>query len=202
LVSDNDAYNRLYEFIGREEINRKLKKYGLKNTRIIGRLAVGDGGENARHTNQVRFYNGQKFVYVKPPLYDVNNYPINADNLLQGKAYMDKNDKLVPGPFNFSDKNNYPLDEQQAVLRRLMFPEAFPKAERFNLTADDYHFIYRYMSMFPTESDHPKYNRPEWYPAYCKFLFYGSDSTAVVTRMCASSIKLETHTDTILITLT
>src|SRR6185312_11120498 len=31
LVSDNDAYNRLYEFVGREEINQKLKKYELKD---------------------------------------------------------------------------------------------------------------------------------------------------------------------------
>ena len=45
LVSDNDAYNRLYEFVGREEINEKLKKYKLNGTRIIGRLAIGDSGE-------------------------------------------------------------------------------------------------------------------------------------------------------------
>src|ERR1700754_1780730 len=50
LVSDNDAYNRLYEFVGREETNDKLKKYGLTGTRIIGRLAIGDKGESTRHT--------------------------------------------------------------------------------------------------------------------------------------------------------
>ncbi|HEX3386669.1 MAG TPA: serine hydrolase, partial [Mucilaginibacter sp.] len=38
LVSDNDAYNRLYEFMGREEINQKLKRYELNGTRIVGRL--------------------------------------------------------------------------------------------------------------------------------------------------------------------
>jgi hypothetical protein len=53
LVSDNYAYNRVYEFVGREEINKKLKKYNLNNTRIMGRLAVGDGGESARHTNPI-----------------------------------------------------------------------------------------------------------------------------------------------------
>src|ERR1700744_6757210 len=53
LVSDNDAYNRLYEFVGREETNDKLKKYGLTGTRIIGRLAIGDKGESTRHTNPV-----------------------------------------------------------------------------------------------------------------------------------------------------
>ncbi|GAB3913712.1 serine hydrolase [Mucilaginibacter boryungensis] len=180
LVSDNDAYNRLYEFVGREEINKKLQKYGLKDTRIVGRLAIGDGDDRARHTNPIRFYNGNKLIYTKPEQVDNNNYPVNVENLLQGKGYLDRNDKLVMKPFDFTDKNVYPLADQQAVLKRLMFPEAFPKEERFNLTDDDYKFIYKYMSMYPTESEHPTYHRPEYYPAYCKFLFYGSDSSAVI----------------------
>src|SRR6195952_377327 len=56
LVSDNGAYNRLYEFVGREEINTKLKKYGLNDTRIICRLAIGDKGESTKNTNPVDFY--------------------------------------------------------------------------------------------------------------------------------------------------
>ncbi|MES2276467.1 MAG: serine hydrolase [Bacteroidota bacterium] len=180
LVSDNDAYNRLYEFVGREEINQKLKKYGLTNTRIVGRLAIGDGGNGARHTNPIRFYDGNKLIYTKPEQVDNNDYPIHAEKLLQGKGYLDRNDKLVMQPFDFSDKNNYPLADQQMVLKRLLFPETFPKSERFNLTKEDYRFIYKYMSMFPTESDHPAYKRPDYFPAYCKFLFYGGDSSAVI----------------------
>lgn len=180
LVSDNDAYNRLYEFVGREEINQKLKKYHLNNTRIVGRLAIGDGGEQARHTNQVRFYNGSKLVYTKPPLVDNNDYPMHSENMLQGKGYMDSHDKLVMQPYDFSDKNIYPLSDQQMVLKRLLFPQAFPKQDRFNLTDEDYRFIYKYMSMYPTESKHPTYNRPDYFPAFCKYLFYGGDSSAVI----------------------
>ncbi|KAF5279881.1 hypothetical protein FQR65_LT15178 [Abscondita terminalis] len=40
LTSDNDAQNRLFEFIGREELNKKLKKYGTRNSRIVNRLAI------------------------------------------------------------------------------------------------------------------------------------------------------------------
>lgn len=36
------------------------------------------------------------------------------------------------------------------------------------------------MSMFPTESKYPTYPQPEYFPAYCKWLFYGGDSTAVM----------------------
>lgn len=180
LVSDNDAYNRLYEFVGRAEINQKLKKYHLNNTRIVGRLAIGDAGESTRHTNPIDFYIGDKVVYHKPALYDSSNYPMQLENMLQGKAYLDSSDRLVNKPLDFSEKNVYTLADQQMVLKRLLFPETFPKGQRFNLTADDYRFIYHYMSTFPTENTKPTYNRPEYFPAYCKFLFYGGDSTAVI----------------------
>jgi hypothetical protein len=180
LVSDNDAYNRLYEFVGREEINKKLQKYGLKDTRIVGRLAIGDGDDRARHTNPVRFYNGAQLIYAQPEQVDNNDYPVKLENLRQGNGYLDRNNKLVMEPFDFTGKNVYPLNNQQAVLKRLLFPEAFPKNERFNLTADDYKFLYKYMSLYPTESEKPTYHRPEYFPAYCKFLFYGGDSSAVI----------------------
>lgn len=180
LVSDNDAYNRLYEFVGREEINNKLKKYNLNGTRIVGRLAIGDKGESTRHTNPVNFYHGDKLVYSKPALYDSRDYPMHLENMLQGKGYLDKNDKLVMQPFDFSQNNIYPLVDQQSVLKRLLFPEVYPKEDRFNLTNDQYRFIYHYMSMWPTESKYPTYSPPEYFPAYCKWLFYGGDSLAVI----------------------
>lgn len=180
LVSDNNAYNRVYEFVDRAEINARLKKYNLNNTRIIGRLAIGDAGESTKHTNPIHFVQDGKIIYTKPTAYDANEYPMHLDNILQGKGYMDSHNKLVMGPFSFEDKNVYPITDQQMVLRRLLFPSSFPKKQRFNLTDDDYRFIYKYMSMYPTESEHPAYRRPEYYPAYCKFLFYGADTAAVI----------------------
>lgn len=180
LVSDNDAYNRLYEFVGREEINQKLKKYGLNGTRIIGRLAIGDKGESTKHTNPIDFYDGKKLVYHKPALYDSSEYPMHPEHMIMGKGYLDKDDKLVMEPFDFSHNNIYPLADQQSVLKRLLFPELYPENERFNLTPDQYRFIYKYMSMWPTESKHPTYSPPEYFPAYCKWLFYGGDSLAVI----------------------
>jgi hypothetical protein len=180
LVSDNFAYNRLYEFVGRAEINNKLKKYGLNNTRIVGRLAIGDGGEGTKHTNAIDFYKGDKLVYHQAAQYDAREYPMHPGYMIQGKGYLDKDDKLVMQPFNFEEKNVYTIADQQMVLRRLLFPETFPKSLQFNLKTDDYRLIYHYMSMFPNESKKPSYNSPEYYPAYCKFLFYGGDSLAVI----------------------
>ncbi|MBB6238716.1 beta-lactamase class A [Pedobacter sp. AK013] len=66
LTSDNDAFNRLFEFIGRAEINEKLKANGLNDSRILNRLAIGDAGESAKHTNPIKFYNDSRLIYDQP----------------------------------------------------------------------------------------------------------------------------------------
>jgi hypothetical protein len=38
--------------------------------------------------------------------------------------------------------------------------------------------VRKYMSMYPGESDFPRYPEPDYYPAYCKFLLYGNDKKA------------------------
>ncbi|MEJ7694417.1 serine hydrolase [Daejeonella sp.] len=175
LTSDNDAYNRLFEFLGREEINRKLKANGAVQSRILNRLAIGDAGESRRHTNPISFYNGKDLVYKKPALYDSNDYPLPLKNMIRGKGYTDGRGKLIMEPYNFADNNVYTIWDQQLIMKKLMFPEAYPKAEQFNLKPDDYRLIYKYMSMYPAESDFPKYNPGNFWPTYSKFLFYGRE---------------------------
>lgn len=180
LTSDNDAYNRLFEFIGRAEINAKLKKYGMTESRILNRLAIGDSGESEKNTNPIRFYDGDKLVYSKPAQYDANNYPLTLTNLVVGVGYMDSKEQLVNKPYSFENKNVFTIKDQQALMKRLMMPEAYGANERFNLSKDDYKLIYTYMSKLPTESDFPKYDAKEFWPSYAKMLFYGREKNAVM----------------------
>lgn len=180
LTSDNDAFNRLFEFIGRAEINSKLKKYGLNNSRILNRLAIGDAGESAKHTNPIKFYNGDQLMYEQPAQYDSLEYPLDLTNTTMGVGYLDSADKLVSKPFRFENKNAFAISDQQALMKRLIFPEAFPAEERFNLKATDYKLIYTFMSRLPTESDYPAYNPKEFWPTYAKMLYYGRQKNAEI----------------------
>ncbi len=180
LTSDNDAFNRLFEFIGRAEINTKLKKYGLIESRILNRLAIGDGGESSRNTNAIQFYKDDKLIYQQPAQYDEKNYDLNLTNLTVGKGYMDSKDKLVMEPYSFANKNVFTIADQQSLMKRLMIPEAYNKEERFNLTKDDYKLIYTYMSKLPTESEYPKYDEKEFWPTYAKMLYYGREKNATI----------------------
>ncbi|MET3114092.1 hypothetical protein AAKU52_001825 [Pedobacter sp. CG_S7] len=180
LTSDNDAFNRLYEFIGRAEINEKLKKYGLHNSRILNRLAIGDAGEASKYTNPIKFYNGKKQVYVQQAQYDTKEYPLTLSNTIIGKAYIDSNERLVNKPFNLENKNAFSISDQQALMKKLITPEAFPAAQRYNLSDADYKLIYKYMSRLPTESDYPAYDPKEFWPTYSKMLYYGREKNAVI----------------------
>lgn len=180
LTSDNDAFNRLFEFIGRAEINAKLKKYGFNDSRILNRLAIGDSGETAKHTNPIKFYHKNTLIYSQPEQYDPKEYPLQLTNTSMGKGYLDSADQLVNKPFSLENKNAFSISDQQAMMRKLISPEAFPENERFNLTAEDYKLIYTQMSKLPTESIYPSYNPTEFWPAYAKMLYYGREKDAVI----------------------
>lgn len=180
LTSDNDAFNRLFEFIGRAEINTKLKKNGLNDSRILNRLAIGDAGESAKHTNPIKFYNGDKLVYNQEAQYDPKEYDLDLTNLVMGKGYIDSTDKLINKPFSLANKNAFAINDQQRLMQKLISPESFPVKERFNLTPDDYKLIYTYMSKFPTESEYPKYDPNEFWATYAKMLFYGREKDALL----------------------
>ncbi|RZK48438.1 MAG: hypothetical protein EOO99_09885 [Pedobacter sp.] len=176
ITSDNDGYNRLFEFVGRATVNQKMQKYGLVKSRIVNRLAIGDAGESTKHSNPIRFYDKQnKLIYAQAASYDPLDYPLKLTREIVGKGYLNAKEELIMEPFSFENKNVFALEDQHLLMKKLMFPTAFPKNERFNLTASDYEFIYKYMSMLPQESDFPKYNPVEFWPTYSKMLFYGRE---------------------------
>ncbi len=178
MVSDNDAFNRLYEFLGQEAFNETLHQKGFEQTRIYHRLQVGMNPEQNRRTNPIQFKEDDKVLYEQPMVISEKNYT-SPMPIFIGKGYV-KGDSLVKEPFDFTDKNFFPVLDQQGILKSVLFPEAVPAKQRFQLTDSDYQFLYKYMSQMPTESTYPKYDTPDFFPTYCKFLMYGSDKDDVV----------------------
>lgn len=173
LVSDNDAYSRMYEFIGQGTINSALHDKGYHGARITHRFVRMSPEEN-RHTNPVRFVtpDGQ-LLYSQPPAYNGDAFDAGPDEKV-GEAHYDWNDSLVHGPMDFSQRNRLPLKDLHEILRSVMFPDAVPERQRFNLMEDDYTFLYRYLSQFPGETNYPKYDSVEFFDSYVKFFFRDS----------------------------
>ncbi len=170
VVSDNDAYNRLYEFLGQEYINRKLQEKGFGSTRIIHRLSIPLSIEENQHTNPVRFVTGDSLVYSQPLIKSSAAYNPKTQ-LLKGKEHVNTQDNLVQEPFNFTYKNFMPLEEMQKMLCEVLLT-ADPV---FDLTEEDRSFLFQYMSQLPRETAYPKYDTVEYQDAYSKFLMFGDD---------------------------
>ncbi len=175
MVSDNDAYNRLYEFLGQGYINDELHKKGMPDVQLLHRLQISLSEEENRHTNPVRFLDANnKVLYEQPMQFNSKQYESRNDRM--GNSYY-AGGKLQAGPMNFSRKNRISLEDLHTILVGLIFPNKVHAEQRFNLTEDDRRFVFKYMSQFPAESLSPSYSKPEYPDAYCKFILYGGDTT-------------------------
>jgi hypothetical protein len=176
LISDNDAFNRLYEFLGQEYINTSLASKGFRNTGILHRLSVFLTPDENLHTNPVRFYNADTLVYQQSPKI---GHPLFEDRsgILLGKGYM-LGDSLVQEPMDFSGKNFMSLEDLHNLLIEVIFPGQLTGKPLFHLKTTDYDFLYRYMSMYPAESDYPHYG-DKYNDNYCKFQMFGDHHTPI-----------------------
>jgi len=174
LVSDNDAYNRMYQFVGQQEINRSLHTKGYNDVRIT-RQFMGFTPDQNRHTNQIRFIQDDKsLIYLQPAAYNPDSFYFPSPIRI-GKAHYDSNDSLINEPIDFTYANNLSVKDYQQILQSVLFPSSVPKKQRFRLAEDDYHFLYQYLSQYPSETNYPKYDTSKFYDSYVKFYFkYGS----------------------------
>jgi hypothetical protein len=178
LVSDNDAYNRLYELLGQDYINRKLKEKGLTNTVINHRLSMPMSEEENRYFNPIRFVDKAGKTLLQLPERKTETVYSNPSSPKIGKAYY-QGDSLVQEGLDFTFKNKFALSDLHGVLKRIIFPMAFPDSERFNLSEEHRQLILRYMSMLPGESKFPSYPQPEFYDSYSKFYKFGTDKNPI-----------------------
>ena len=170
LISDNDAYNRLYEFIGQETLNKKLWEKGYTGSRITRRFMPMSEEEN-RHTNNIRFVQDGETVYEQAPAYSTLQFDYSKKHLV-GRAHLDRHDSLINEPMDFTTHNLLPLEDLQQLLQSVLFPASVAPKQRFNLSADDYHFLYQYMSELPRESHYPHYDTTVYFDSYAKFFLF------------------------------
>ena len=176
LVSDNNAFNRLYEFLGPDYINGSLHRKGYTGSRIVHRLSLPLTPEENRYTNPVRFYDDGQLIYHQELARSTRDFSA-GERILLGDGYI-RNDSLINEPMDFSAKNFIPLQELHSMLVSVVFPECLDPESRFHITGEDRDFLLACMSMYPRESSDPAYGE-EFSDNYCKFLMYG-DRTGMI----------------------
>jgi len=167
VASGNVAFDRLYEFMGQRELNDKLHEKGYTSFVITQRYGSYCGLDENRHTPAMVFFKGDSVVYRQAEQTCRTEYRYKAKNNNTGE---------VSGRgLQYTYRNFGTLKDLHEVLLAIMMPMTVPKKQRFKLTKEDYQLLHKYMSMLPTESKDPVYDRSWFIPTRMKYLYYGSN---------------------------
>jgi hypothetical protein len=172
-ISDNEANNRLFEFLGQDAINKKLALKGISPLRFSHRLSVPDA-DNVTTKPLIVYLNDSTTTQLYPTT-SQPIHPLKLNQIKKGSGYYEK-DSLIRGAFDFSLKNYYPIDAQHGVLKRVIFPEKFKENERFNLTKAQRDFLLTAMHTLPGAVGYPI---DEYYDSYGKFFLFGDSKERI-----------------------
>lgn len=175
-VSDNQAFNRLFNFVGADEINAKLRSKGLSPVRISHRLSSNDAFN--LQTKPITFVlpNAKENQVFRLPVFNNSKIEnLNLKEIKKGNGYY-QNDSLINSSFDFSLKNYFPLSVQHKVMKKLFFAENFESSSRFKLNANDKEFLFKAMSQSPREAG---YDKDEYYDSYGKFFMFGDSKQPI-----------------------
>lgn len=166
-VSDNEAYNRLFEFLGQDYINQELNQISLGPVRISHRLSTFDADEIT--TKPLIIYLNDSTTATLSGSINTSAQPILKKGIQKGTGFYEE-DSFMSEPFDFSLKNYYPIKTQHQLLKTVMFPEKYQLNERITLTNDQLEFVHSAMSTVPKKVG---YDVETYYDGYCKFFMFG-----------------------------
>ncbi|MDF1694417.1 MAG: serine hydrolase [Saprospiraceae bacterium] len=181
-VSDNDAYNRLYEFCGSDYINAGLRGKGIfTNSRIIHRVGVGGFSyEENKHAPPIHFLDKEEnTIFTNSSTFAQGNHLTIVENTQKGVAFITNEGEKENTPFDFSKKNFININDLQESLKRVVFPELFHPEERYKMSENDRLFVVESMAKLP--KDHPYLNemKEEYYDGYVKFFLFGDSKNPI-----------------------
>ncbi|MCA8829195.1 serine hydrolase [Hymenobacter pini] len=176
LVSDNDAYNRLYEFVGPAALQQQLRRHGLRRTVLRHRLSVGDQDSTARRTNPVALFADtslSRALYVQPAATFRERWARGAPRRRKvGEAYL-QNGQRINQPMDFSAKNATTLADLQRTLQAVVFAQSVARRRQFQLDSLDRRLLLDYLHRLPRQSQWPRYPVAQYPDNYAKYLLVG-----------------------------
>ncbi len=169
-VSDNAANNRLVEFLGQDDLNNRMQKRGVSPIRIAHRLSTSNADDVT--TKPLVFYLNDSTTYLSSHIVNSPIKPLELKGIKKGKGFI-TNESYQEGAFNFNLKNYFPITAQSALLKRIIFPEAFPMEQRFDLSNDQREYLLTAMHALPSSVG---YDKEEFYDSYVKFFMFGDNT--------------------------
>ncbi|MEP1095667.1 MAG: serine hydrolase [Cyclobacteriaceae bacterium] len=180
VFSDNQAYNILYEWLGKDYINMLHDSLGL-NTRIIHKLsesAFSFSKESNHYSSTVELTSAvqdSELLNLGSAIYSVGEPQkwdsfLNPQNQVKGRGYIDSTGRIVREPFDFSEKNFITLSDLLGSLERVVKPNLFDPRQRYSYQQETYDDLMEIMLLRPRELPAPIDTLSD---NYVKFFMYG-----------------------------
>lgn len=169
-ISDNEAFNDLYEFVGHDELNNALIAKGYTSARIQHWLGQVRSAESNRRTGAVQFVAGDEILYALAPKV---GRALAAIEARVGRAEIVDGQKVL-GAKNFSSKNRFSLADCHTMMQAIMRPELVAAEQRFNISEHNVQRVRDALSTSPTAAGFRRADGSDYPDDYVKFLFGGA----------------------------
>lgn len=149
VLSDNEASNRLFDFVGREELAERLSRIGLRSARIVQRL--GDEGASSPPIielviNSKSLPVAQRIGFEPPPPWT------GVTELAVGAGYFDEQHAMVRQPMDFRSKNAIRLSDLQNALIAIVRPDLFDAGPPPNIDQQDRQEVKEVLQTLPSDT--------------------------------------------------
>jgi len=182
LVSDNQAFNYLYELVGQDGLAESMRRAGLESPRIVHRLSEFRTAEENLQSPRIDLL-GEDFSYTLPERTAEPLAPaVPAQRILVGEGYF-SGDERIDEPMDFTPKNHFPLVDLQRGLCMLVRPDVDCGGPGFELDDTDRQVMLEAMSQYPRESTNPVYDPEEYPDTYVKDLLPGLERVIPKERL-------------------
>jgi hypothetical protein len=172
IVSDNEAYNRLYEFAGQQRLNEVLWEAGLASAHLSHRLSVARSTEENRRTPRIDLSAGAEHVTLPARISALQLDNAGQRMLEVGTAQM-RDGKLVREPIDFRFKNSMSLLDLQNMLLKVVRRDVELPGRAFRLSDRQFELLQLALAQYPRESTNPAYERERYPDDWVKFLLPG-----------------------------
>ncbi len=171
LVSNNAAFNRLYDFVGHDQIHREAERLGFGSLRLRHRM--GQSHELGRDTPPMVFF--PRDGRPRPMPGDTGSLelePTAMKGIEVGRAHLGRGRRRVEAPRDFAQKNHVSLEDLHRLLASIVRPELEMSAD-LGLTPANRARLLDAMTEDPLESKNPRFGRARFSGRRYKLMFRG-----------------------------
>ena len=186
-VSDNAAYNSVYEFLTPAYITNQLMDRNLQSINIYRRFAGCSVAENLK-INSISFYNTNDNFIIKQEAsvlglaemaekYKYTNAKLIGEN-------HEANATILNKPYDFNYNIEASLTDLHEGLVRLVYPNSTLSELSWKISPNDRDFVLKHLGMYPKELNMPKYSDTLKYPDNLyKYIALGDETNLSNTHL-------------------